>query len=778
MRRILWLAALLAPLAGAQPEQARLFVTKNCVLCHNHKSATAGVALDTVDFTNVGPSSATLEKVLRKVRTGEMPPPAMPRPDATKAKVFTGWLEGALDKNAAEHPNPGRTVIHRLNRAEYSNAVRDLLALNIRPGELLPVDDSGYGFDNIGDVLSLSPALLDRYIAAARLVSRLAVGDSSAKPEEEEYTPPDYRARTRRNERASEDLPFDSSGGMAIHYYFPVDADYLIRVKVPMPAIGDAPSIPAVYEVKVPVKAGLRVVGVTYLRESAVPEIEAPPPGRRAFVPPAPPSAFTPPPAQLDIRLDGVCLKRFEVPRKGPGTGSSTPPSISSVLIGGPYNPTGSGDTPSRERIFTCHPANAAEQDGCAAKILGTLTRRAFRRPVTDADIQPLMTFYRQGRSEGGFDHGIEAAIRAMLVSPDFLFRVERDPKGSKPGSVVRVSDIDLASRLSFFLWSSIPDDELLGLAEHGRLHDPEVLSAQVRRMLADSRSQALVNNFAGQWLYLRNLAVSRPDPDVFPDFDESLRRAFLEETDLFFQSVLREDRSVLDLLDANYTFLNERLAEHYGIPDVYGSQFRRVALTDPNRGGLLGQGSILTVTSYPDRTSVVQRGKWILENLLGTPPPPPPAVVPNLEPHGKDGRLLTMREQMEQHRSNAICASCHARMDPLGFALENYDGVGKWRAKDSGNVIDATGKLPDGTVFDGPAGLKKALLTAHRDEYISTLTEKLLLYALGRGLEYYDMPAVRTIAHEAGQDNYRISSLISAIIKSTPFQMRRTREQ
>jgi hypothetical protein len=478
-------------------------------------------------------------------------------------------------------------------------------------------------------------------------------------------------------------------------------------------------------------------------------------------------------PAEMDVRLDGARLKLFEVPEN-----NGAPPQLDKVIIGGPFQATGSGDTPSREKIFVCRPATAAEEDGCARKTLANLGRRAFRRPVTDADVNALMAFYESGRKEGDFDHGIEKALRAMLVSPSFLFRIERDPAGSVPGSVYRISGFELASRLSFFLWSSIPDDALLDLAAQGKLKDPAVLRQQVRRMLDDPRSDALVSNFAGQWLSLRNLAVMTPDPDVFPEFDESLRRSMREETDLFFASVLREDRSVLELLDANYTFLNQRLAEHYGIPNVYGSQFRRVALTDPNRGGLLGQGSVLTVTSYPNRTSVVQRGKWILETLLGAPPPPPPADVPELKPHGKDGQLLTMREQMEQHRANATCAACHSRMDPLGFALENYDGVGKWRDKDAGSKIDASARLPDGTPFDGPAGLKKILLVSRRDDYVSTATEKLLIYALGRGLEYYDMPAVRSIVREAAQDNYRMSTLITAIVNSTPFQMRRAREQ
>ena len=750
----------------------RQVVNQYCIFCHSKELKTAGVVLEGLDFSRVGPNAAVLERVLRKVRTGEMPPAGMPRPDAALARRFTDWLADALDRDAVAHPNPGRPVIHRLNRAEYSNAVRDLLALDIHPGDLLPVDDSGYGFDNVGAVLSVSPTLLERYLSVSRLVSRLAVGDPAARPSEEDFTPAEARrpggVRNRRNERVADDLPFDSSGGLSFRYYFPLDAEYVLRVKLGGGgAGGDGP--PPRYEVRVPVKAGLRTVGVTYLRESAEPEMTAPP-SRDRFAPPAAPVPSLP--AEMDVRLDGARLKRFEVTQTG-----NLPPQVNDVFVAGPYNPTGPGETPSRARIFVCRPVTARAEEPCARRILATLSRRAFRRPITDSDIQPLMAFYHAGRRAGDFDRGIEKALRAILVSPDFLFRIERDPPGLEPGTVYRISDFELASRLSFFLWSSIPDDELLTLAEQRRLHLPAILHRQVRRMLADPRSQALVTNFAGQWLDLRNLALSRPDPDVYPEFDEALRQSFLEETDLFVESVLHEDRSVLDLVGANYTFLNQRLAEHYGIPNIYGSQFRRVTLTDPDRGGLLGQGSILTVTSYPNRTSIVQRGKWILENLLGTPPPPPPPGVPQLQPQNRDGKLLTSREQMEQHRTNPVCASCHTRMDPLGFALENYDGVGKWRTKDVGAVIDASGTLPDGTRFTGPAGLKEALLNGHRDEYLQTVAAKLLMYALGRGLDYYDQPAIRAIVREAAPENYRFSSLITAIVTSTPFRMRRTQD-
>jgi cytochrome c553 len=772
--RTAWIAVALASLSALASAQtpapspaarAHSFTDEFCSACHNDTSYVANISFDGVDWASPGTSAEILEKAVRKLSTGEMPPPGMPRPTAQAATAFTGWLADSLDRYAAAHPNPGRPAIHRLNRAEYSNAIRDLLALDTKPGALLPVDDSGYGFDNIGDVLSVSPSLLERYMSVARRVSRMAVGDPALKPSDEEF----LNSMKNAKDRVSDDLPFDSGGGMSFRYYFPLDAEYNIRIKLG----GDNG---AVHELRMPVKAGLRTVGATFLKESFKAEVI--PGGRRGgggggggAVPAGGRGMPPPPPAQLDLRLDGARVKLF--PLAGGGT-----PQVDRMVISGPYNVTARGNTPSRDRIFACRPSSAADEVPCARIILLKLSRRAFRRTVTDSDIRPLLAFYERGRGEGDFDHGIEKAIGAMLVSPDFLFRVERDPKGSAAGSVYRLNDFALASRLSFFLWSSIPDDQLLDLAEQGKLKDPVVLQQQVRRMLDDPRSQSLVDNFAGQWLYLRNLELSKPDADAFPEFDESLRQAFRTETSLFFQNILREDSSLLELLDANYTFLNQRLAQHYGIPNVYGPQFRKVTLTDPNRGGLLGQGSVLTVTSYPNRTSVVQRGKWILENLLGTPPPPPAVVVPDLKEHGNDGKHLTMRQQMEQHRANPECASCHARMDPLGFALENYDGVGKWRDKDAGSAIDASGKLPDGSAFVGPAGLKKIMVTSRRDEFISTATQKLLLYALGRGLEFYDLPAVRSISRQAAKDDYRMSALIAAIVRSTPFQMRRTPDE
>ena len=758
----------------------RTLINDYCVSCHSQKVKTADVVLEGLDFSRIGANADVWERVLRKVRTGQMPPAKAPHPEAAETAAFVTWLEGSLDRAAKLDPNPGRPAVHRLNRAEYSNAIRDLLAVDVQPGQWLPVDDSGYGFDNIGEVLTLSPALLEKYMSAARRISRLAIGDLQIKPTEERFSP----RRNSRAERVSDDLPFFSRGGLSVNHYFPLDGEYLFRIKTP--SNGDA-GIPAkFYEIRLPVKAGLRSIGAAFPRESA--KVEPAIPGFRRGG--GGPAMGAPQMVALDLRLDGARIKRFEIPETT---------SIEVLIVSGPFNTSGRGETSSRSKIFICRPdavrstglsrnglgsqyltpkvGTTNEETACAKKILSTLARKAFRRPVTNADIEPLLAFYQQKRQQSDFDSGIQSALEAMLVSPDFLFRVERDPKTAVPGAVYRLNDFELASRLSFFLWSSIPDDELLNLAEQGRLKIPSVLQQQIRRLLDDPRSEAFVENFGGQWLHLRNLETSKPDPDAYPTFDDMLRQDFAKETELFFGSIVRENRGALELLDADYTFLNQRLAEHYGIRGVYGSQFRRVALNAEqraNRGGLLGQGSILTVTSYPNRTSVVQRGKWILENLLGAPPPPPPPDIPDLKPKSHDGRLLSMREQLDLHRANAICASCHARMDPIGFALENYDGIGKWRTKDAGSTIDASGKLPNGKTFNGPAELKKILLSDHKDEFITTVTEKLLTYALGRGVEASDAPAIREILRDAAKENYRLPAMIAAIINSKPFQMRK----
>ena len=703
-------------------------------------------------------------------------PRPRPRPDDATYAALRAWLEGELDAAAAAGPNPGRTeTFHRLSRTQYRNAVRDLFALDVSVDELLPADDTSYGFDNIAGVLGVSPTLMDRYLSAARKLSRLAVASPVPSPTAETFRiASDLGQDTR-----IEGLPFGTRGGMVIDYNFPEDAEYLIEVlpdgplriephdleitidgeRVEVLSVGQTPDPEApsrlyrgqieALEVRLPITAGPHAVGVTFLRKTA-----AEPEGLR---------------------------KLYLRPFTGEGSGGDSryQPYVDSVTIAGPYESSGArpvDETPSRERIFTCHPdrdSAQAEEVACATEILSTLARRAFRRPVADEDVDRLLVFYERGRDGGSFDTGIEMALRRLLVSPEFLFRVERDPDGVAPGENYRVSDLELASRLSFFLWNSIPDDALLDLAEQGDLSEPATFDAQVERMLADPKSDALTSSFAGQWLMLRNAAAVQPDEDLFPDFGEGLRQGFRRETEMLFDSVLRENRSTLDLLAADYTFVNERLARHYGIPGIRGSRFRRVQLDQEARGGLLGHGSILTVTSYGNRTSPVNRGKWVLENILGTPPPPPPPDVPELET-GEGGEVLSMREAMEAHRANPVCASCHQLMDPVGLSLENFDAIGRWRDRSETRLaIDATGELPDGTEYEGPAGLKAALLR-HPDRFVTTVTEKLLTYALGRGVEYYDAPTVRAIVREAAADDYRLSTLIKGVVRSTPFQMRR----
>ena len=764
MARLCLLAFWIALSASAQPPAPPL-VDRYCASCHSQKLKTAGLVLEGLDPARAAQNPAIWEKVIRQMGTRQMPPPGLPRPDAASAAAFTKSLVDTLDRAAALRPDPGSTRPHRLNRVEYSNAIRDLLALNTQPGSALPVDDSGNGFDNMADLLSMSPALLERYLSVARSVSRLAVGDLKTIPAEISYG---SGVRGQNKGQDAEALPFGAGGGLALQHYFPVDAEYEFRIKL---AGGGDEEGAASYKIRLQVKAGLRPISAALLRESAKAEVALRAGGRR----PPPGSAAMAPikPAELDLRLDGASIKRFQPPRRAGA------PEVGTLTIAGPYQPTGRGETPSRARIFVCRPTRPADEEPCASTILTSLTRRAFRRRVTDADVKPLLSFFRQAKTAGSdFDEAIGNALQAMLVSPDFLFRIERDRKGMAPGSPQRLSDHELATRLSFFLWSSIPDDDLLKLADEGRLREPAVFKAQLQRLMDDPRSDDFIRNFGGQWLYLRTLTGAKPDADLFTNFDEDLRFAFRRETELFLASIFRNGDSVLDLLGADYTFLNQRLAEHYQIPNVYGSHFRRVNLRDSPRGGLLGQGSILTVTSYPNRTSVVQRGKWILENLLGTPPPPPPANVPELQAKAKDGHKLSLREAMMGHRGTGICASCHGRMDPIGFALENFNAVGEWRADEAGLPIDTRGKLPNGAEFEGPAGLKKLLIEQHRDEFVQTVTEKLLTYALGRGLEPYDRPTVRAIAAKAARDNYRLSAFITAIVESTPFQMRRSSEK
>jgi mono/diheme cytochrome c family protein len=763
----------------------RALLDRYCVSCHNARLKTAGLVLDheALDATSVGSSVEVWEKVARKMRSRAMPPAGARRPQPAEYDAFSTWLEGALDRAAAAHPNPGRSTVHRLNRAEYANAVRDLLGVEIDARAYLPPDDSGYGFDNVADVLSVSPGLLERYLLAAGKVARLALADPSIKPAIATYRVPPLFAQA---DRASEDLPFGSRGGLAVRHHFPVDGEYVIKVRLQRTytevirgmtspstlevrldrelvrsfTVGARPGAPAAeileqtrngdgnLEVRLDVKAGISLVGASFVKQPKVAE---------------------------GIFLPNPPLASFEYSGK-----SDTDPAIDSIQIVGPYDGTRPKNSPTRDRIFVCTPAAGdgragVEQDrDCARRILTALAGRAYRRPVSETDVRALLAVFDQGRVDGGFEQGISWAIERILVAPDFLFRIERDPAGAKPGVPFRISDVELASRLSFFLWSSIPDAELLDLAATGRLSQPAVLSAQLRRMLADSRSQALIANFAGQWLYLRNVRGHAPDPNAFAEFDDNLREAFTRETELFLASQIREDRSIVDLLRADYTFVNERLARHYGIPGIYGSHFRRVTLPDDRRAGLLGHGSVLTVTSYAHRTSPVLRGRWVLENLLGAPPPPPPANIPALKENGEGGALPTsVRERLEAHRSNPTCASCHARMDPLGFALENFDAIGRWRDTDeSGKAVDASGVLPDGTRFSGPSEFRRALLS-RQGEFVATVTEKLLTYALGRGLEPYDMPAVREIVRRSAGADYRWSAIVAAIADSVPFRMR-----
>ena len=762
----------------------RALLDSYCVPCHNERTKSGGLMLDKADLSQVHTNPELWEKVVLKLRVGLMPPIGRPRPDKATYDGLATWLEQSLDRQLTSRtPNPGRPAVHRLNRTEYSNAIRDLLALDIDAKPLLPPDDSGYGFDNIADVLSVSPALFERYLSAAQQISRIAVGDPNMRPTFNTYRLP-YLTLTQ-EDRTSDDQPQGSRGGLAIRHYFPLDGEYVIKVRVQASSAqsdvrgldvlnhvdlridgvrvklfnvepverqisnlvaSEKQEFDADWNLRVPVKTGSRLVSVSLDKKNWY--MEGVGPDR------SPVASF----GYSNAFRTGLGVGRIQM-------------GIDELTIEGPFNGRVPEASASRRRIFSCRPTDAADETRCAETILSGLARRAFRRPVTDEDLTLLMGFYDAGRDGASFDAGIQSALEVMLVDPNFLFRVEQDPAGVAPGTPYRLNDVELASRLSFFLWSSLPDDELLDLAIRGRLKDPTVIDQQVERMLHDRRSDALLNNFFGQWLLVRNVSAVQPDPKAFPDFDENLRRALERETTLFLETQLREDRSALELMTADYTFLNERLAKHYGIPKVYGSHFRRVTYPDDRRAGLLGQGSVLMVTSYSNRTSVVQRGKWILENLLGAPPPPPPPNVPPLENTKVEGGL---RKRMEQHRRNPVCAACHAQLDPLGFALENFNGIGRWRTTDEHAPIDASGVMPDGETFSGPVDFRAALLT-HREALLSTLTKKLLTYAVGRGTEYYDMPTVRRIVQDSAVQDYRWSSLVLGIVKSAPFQMRRS---
>jgi mono/diheme cytochrome c family protein len=769
-----------APAAATAAAAARATVDQYCVTCHNQRAKTGGLALDTIDIAAPAANADAWERVVRRVATRSMPPHGAPRPDEAAYARLSGWLESELDRAAAARPDPGRFPIRRLNRVEYTNAIRDLLDLQVDAASLLPPDDAAFGFDNNADLLGVSPALIERYVAAADRVSALAVG-APAGPGSQTY-----RVRQDRSQdQHIEGLPLGTVGGLAVTHTFPVDGDYRLSLELfrtNLEAIrglehpheieisvdgervfsdivggtrdqGGGPgggavtdrmnAIDARLQAEVRVTAGAHVVGAAFVR-----------------------------------KIGGGSNRLRPFLRSSAGTYDSTGrPHIETLTIAGPFAATGHGDTASRRRLLVCTPSVARDEDRCARQILEPFARRAYRRALTADDRARVMEFYRAGRAKGSFDAGIQMGVRRILSSPSFVFRVEPPSPAASArqgrDGVEPVGGLDLASRLSFFLWSSIPDEALLAAAERRELQTPGGLERQVRRMLADPRADALVQNFAGQWLHVRNLSTITPNHDFFPDFDDTLRDAFRREIELFAGSVMREDRSVLDLLTADFTFVNERLARHYGIPHVYGSHFRRVTLTDDARRGLLGKGSLLMVTSHADRTAPVLRGKWILENLMGTPPPPPPANF-SLADEDPGAAPKTIRERMERHRASQACAGCHRVMDPLGFAMENFDAVGAWRSRDGGRPIDASGELTDGARVDGVIALRQALV-ARPDVFYRTLTEKLMIYAIGRGLDARDMPAIRAIVRSASKSDHRFSTLVMGVVNSPPFQMRRS---
>ena len=776
------LAKLVGPSAGAMviftssafaaslPTLVKTAAGRYCLDWHDGAVKKGNLDLSKILAEDLQLHSTEWEGVIRKLAARQMPPVGKDRPSEKEFDRLVATLGSVLDKVAAKNPNPGRTeTFRRLNRTEYQNAIRDLLGLEVDVAALLPKDDASHGFDNVS-VADLSPTLLNRYISAAEKISRLAVGAPMNKPNGDTFRlKPD-----RTQEEHVEGLPLGTRGGTLLRPTFPRDGEYEIQIRLtrdrnevveglheihdlevlldrstvaqfkvgPPKGDRDFEKVDAHLKARVSVRAGTHEVGVTFLKN---------------------------PSSLVETRREPY-QARYNMHRH-----PRLSPAIYQVSVTGPYESKEAGDTLSRRKIFLSYPTKFAEEDACAQRIVSALVRKAYRRPVDGADLVKPMEFYREAKMANGFEAGIGSALSAVLISPEFLFRIERDPAEVGPATAYRVSDITLASRLSFFLWSSIPDEELLSAAERSELHRPKMLEKQVRRMLADPRAESLVKNFAAQWLYLRNLDFFTPDLRLFPDFDDNLREAFRRETELHFEALLREDRNVLDLIKADYTFLNERLARHYGIPNVYGSQFRRVRLSpDSQRGGLLRQGSILTVTSYATRTSPVIRGHWILGNLLGTPPPPPPANVPNLKENTVSDSL-PMRVRLAEHRANAVCASCHNLMDPIGFSLENFDAIGRWRRAEDGVPVDASGGFPDGSKFTGVAGLE-ARLIAHPELFVGTMIEKLLTFALGRGIQEHDAPAVRKIVHDAKGDGNRFSSVILGIVNSTPFTLRKTR--
>jgi mono/diheme cytochrome c family protein len=782
------LAATATWMSAAPPQDAadavsphKAVIDKYCVSCHNQKARTAGLRLDKMDLTRVPQDAEVWEKVIRKLRGGMMPPQGMPRPSREATESLATWLEDSIDRAAKTNRNPGAVAVHRLNRAEYGNAIRDLLALEINPASLLPSDDDSDGFDNMASVLKVSPSFLEQYLMAADQISALAVGDPSAPPLGQSYKPPQTLSQLTH----IEGLPLGTRGGFAVTHNFPLDGEYQFNIGFHRNAI-------YIEGLEFEYKVILTLDGVPLFSDSiggeednkaqdqglaaATEKIMARFRNRRLKVG-AGPHTIAVTFLDRDFAESDEKLQPFNREIDNSQLKSSANavgfPTIQRLDVIGPFKPTGAGDTPSRRRIFICRPRTEAEEIPCVKKILADLERKAFRRPVTDADLETPLSFYQRTRNHGNFEAGIQNALTYVLASPNFLYRAESDPAGSAPGSIHPISDLELASRLSFFLWSGPPDDELLNLAAQFKLKDPTTLRKQTLRMLADRRAEALNKNFAAQWWTLRQLDGIEPDVDEFPNFDANLKQAMNREAEMFFGSIVEEDRSVLDLLTVDYTFLNERLALHYGIPNVRGDQFRRIKLADQQRWGLLGKGAVLMATSYANRTSPVLRGKWILENILGTPPASPPPDVPALKENVAGVKTQSVRQLLEQHRANAICATCHRVMDPLGFSLEVFDAVGAYRTNDHGNAVDAGGELADGTKVNGPVALREALMKRSR-QFVGTITERLLEYSLGRTLAYYDMPTVREIVRQGEPDNYRFSSIVLGVVQSTPFQFRR----
>ena len=760
----------------------RALLDKYCVTCHNDRLKTAGFTVEKIDVNAIEANAETLEKIARKIRTSQMPPPGRPQPDKPVADAFVSAIERRIDQAAVKSPNPGRVASRRLNRAEYVNVIQDLLALDVDGTQLLPSDMAGYGFDNNADVLAITPGLMARYMSAATKISRIALSSPENRAMTQVYK---VDVGAKQDQRAGEDAPFGTHGGLAARHTFPLDGEYVFKIR--MVRNGTVSTIEGIEEDEHQIE--LRIDHGLIRRFKVGGKYKGPDPGVLIAVPEDDKEGQV----VHDYRLNADNELEIRVPVKAGtrlvsatftdalpsplegagvrGRRDGSAAGIDMLYVSGPFNGK-TGDTPSRQKVFVCRPTATAQEEPCARRIITTLTRRAYRRPVTEAEVKPLLAIYAEGRAERDFDAGIERAIEAMLSSPKFLIRIEREPNGLQAGAQYKLSDIELASRLSFFLWRSMPDDELLTLAEQNRLSQPAVLGAQVKRMIADKRSSRFISDFAGQWLQIRNISASAPDQSLYPDFEDTLRQAMATETQLFFESQVREDRPITELMTADYTYLNERLARHYGINDIYGPRFRRVTLTDERRKGLLGQGSVLTVSSYAHRTSVVLRGKWVLENLLGAPPPAPPPNVPPLKENDGRSKPTALRERMEAHRANPVCSACHARMDPLGFALEHYDAIGKWRDSDMGAEINSTINW-SGVTVDSPKALREAIVNKGVD-YRANVVEKLMTYALGRGVDFADAPTVRTIVKDLETKQNKWSALVVSVITTPQFQMRR----